>query len=343
MRALVLVALLGCGSSSPKAEVKPTASTEVHVDRRVELMSIVCALAGFKEYTLGKVNPYRTEVVTYFRPFVGHAAVQRARRLRAENAIGYDAPMILAMHLDEKLNLVNAAELPQLDKRWQGVDAEAYAADLRAFVADTRLDEFLAKHADHYLKLEATLRAAVDVEQPGTWFDALFGARAKARYTVIPGPMTGTYNFSVRATRPDGTLDVYQIIGVDTDTGLPIVDDEMVYLLVHEMAHSYVNPVLAQHEAELAAPAQKLYARVEEQMKRQAYAGWQIFLNEQVVRAATLAYFGDKKGTAATTSVLERERGLGFQWTAEISELLRERRKDYVAYLPALLDRLGQR
>lgn len=323
--------------------VATTATTTVKVDRRVELMSIVCALAGFKEYTLGKVNPYRTEVVQYFRPFVGHAAVQRAKKLRAEKGIGHDAPMILAVHLDDQLQLVNAAELPALDKRWEGVDAEAYAADLRAFAADTKLDEFLAAHADHYAKLEAALRTAADAEQPSAWFDTMFGARDRARYTVIPGPMTGTYNFSVRATRPDGTLDLYQILGVDTDTGLPLIDDQMVYLLVHEMGHSYVNPVLAQHEAELARPAQKLFARVEEPMRKQAYTTWQIFLNEQVVRAATLAYFGDKKGSAATAILLDQELGRGFQWTAEISALLRERRKDYVAHLPALLDQLGQR
>ena len=353
MRALVLVALIACGSSSKDATPPPTpaapaapaapAPTTVRVDRRVELMSVVCALAGFKEYTLGRVNPYRTEVVTYFRPFVEHAAVKRAKQLRADKGIGYDAPMILAVHLDDQLRLVNAAELPKLDKRWEGVDAEAYAADLRAFAADSKLDEFLAAHEDHYAKLETALRTAADAEKPAAWYDAMLGPRDKARYTVVPGPMTGTYNFGVRATRPDGTLDMYQIISVDTPTGLPVIDDDLVWLLVHEMGHSYVNPVLAEHEAELAAPAQKLFAQVEQQMKQQAYPTWQIFLNEQVVRAATLAYFADKKSDVSTAILLDQELGRGFQWTAEISGLLRQHKKDYVAHLPALLDQLGQR
>lgn len=315
----------------------------MRIDRRVELLSFVNALAGFKEYTLGQTNPYRTAFVSYFRPFAGHAAVQHAKRLRAEKGIGYDAPMILAVHLDDNLQLVNAAELPQLDRRWDGVDAEAYAADLRAFAADTKLDEFLVKHADHYRKIEATLRDAVDAEKPSAWYDALLGARDKARFTVIPGPMTGTYNFGVRATRADGTLDLYQILAVDTPTGLPVVNDDLVFLLVHETGHSYVNPVLAQHEAALAAPARKLFAKVEDRMRKQAYPTWQIFLAEQVVRAATLAYFGDKKGSAATALLLDQEHERGFLWTAEIAGLLRERGKDYVAHLPLLLEQLGQR
>jgi hypothetical protein len=343
---LLVVALAACGSnkSAPPAET-PT-SSDVHIDRRVELMSIVCALAGFKEYTLGRVNPYRTEVIAAFRGFVQHPAVVMARDLRAQHGIGYDAPMILAVHLDDQLALRNAAELPQLDARWKGVDAEAYAALLRDFARDAKLDEFLAAHRAHYTKIEDVVRGAVDAEKPVAWFDGVFGKRDKAHYTVIPAPMTGRYNFGVRATRADGTLDMYQLISVDTDSGIPVVDADLTYLLVHEMAHSYVNPHLAEHEAELGPPAQKLFAKSETKMRAQAYPTWQIFLNESVVRATTLVYFADKRGEPATALLLDRELGLGFDWTAEISGLIRAYRADHVDYVPrlaALLAQLGQR
>lgn len=333
-------------TTAPTKVPTPRAETGVGVDRRVELVSIVCALAGFKEYSLGKVNPYRTEVVNAFRPYVQHPAVVRARELRAKHGIGYDAPMILAVHLDDQLALQNAAELPLLDARWTGVDAEGYAALLRDFARDTKLDAFLAAHAAHYAKIAEVLRGAVDAEKPIAWFDTVFGERKQTRYTVVPAPMTGRYNFGVRATRADGTLEMYQLIGVDTDTGIPVVDAELTYLLVHEMAHSYVNPHLAAHEAELAAPAQKLYALVEPEMKRQAYGTWQIFLNESVVRATTLVYVADKRGAAAAAVLLDRELGLGFRWTAEIAGLVRAYRTDHADYVPrlaALLDRSGQR
>ncbi len=322
-----------------------TVASDVHVDRRVELMSIVCALAGFKEYSLGRVNPYRTEMVAAFRGFVQHPAVVMARDLRAQHGIGYDAPMILAVHLDDQLALHNAAELPLIDARWKGVDAEAYAGLLRDFARDAKLDEFMAAHRDHYTKIEAVVRAAVDAESPIAWFDGVFGKRDKAHYTVIPAPMTGTYNFGVRATRPDGTLDMYQLLSIDTDSGVPVVDADLTYLLVHEMTHSYVNPHLAEHAAELGPPAQTLFAKVETKMRAQAYPTWEIFLNESVVRATTLVYFADKGGDAATAILLDRELGLGFNWTAELAELIRAYRQDHVDYVPrlvALLARLGQ-
>lgn len=348
--ALALAALVACSSSktAPGPDPAPASasSVDVRVDRRVELVSIVCALAGFKEYTMGEVNPYRTEVVNAFRPFVQHPAVVMARELRAKHGIGHDAPMILAVHLDDQLALQNAAELPALDARWTGVDAEAYAARLRDFARDTKLDEFWAAHAAHYARITEVVRGAVAAEKPVAWFDGVFGAREKARYTVISAPMTGRYNFGVRATRADGTLDLYQLVGVDTDTGIPVVNDDLVYLLVHEMAHSYVNPHLAAHAAELGPPAQKLFERVADQMKEQAYGTWQIFLAESVVRAATLVYVADKRGEAAAAQLLDREIALGFRWTAEIAALVRAQRADHGEYVPrlaALLAELGQR
>jgi hypothetical protein len=318
----------------------------VHVDRRVELMSIVCALAGFKEYTLGRVNPYRTDVIAAFRGFVQHPAVVMARDLRAKHGIGYDAPMILAVHLDDQLVLHDAGELPLLDARWTGVDAEAYAALLRDFARDAKLDAFMAVHADHYAMVADVLRGAVVAENPVAWFDGVFGKRDKAHYTVIAAPMTGTYNFGVRATRSDGTLDMFQLIAVDTDNGIPIVNADLTYLLVHEMAHSYINPHLAEHEPELGPPAQKLFAKVETAMRAQAYPTWQIFLNESVVRATTLVYIDDKLGNAAAAIQLDRELALDFNGTAELARLIRAYRTDHVDYVPrlvAMLTALGQR
>lgn len=344
VRALVIaVVLVACGTSSkPAPEPAPAgAASNVHIDRRVELISIVCALAGFKEYTLGQVNPYRTDVVQAFRTFVQHPAVVRARELRAQHGIGYDAPMILAVHLDDQLQLFNAAELPRIDARWADVDVAAYAALLRDFARDTKLDEFLAAHRAHYTKVEDALRGAVDAEKPIAWFDAVFGKRAHARYTVIPSPMTGTYNFGVRATTADGTLEMYQLIGVDTPTGLPVINDDLVWLLVHEMAHSYINPALAQHEAELAAPAQKLFAKVEREMTAQAYGTWQIFLNEAVVRATTVRYLHDRKGAAAADAVLAKELERGFRWTRELAELMAAYQQDHQDYVPRLVALLG--
>jgi hypothetical protein len=111
------------------------------------------------------------------------------------------------------------------------------------------------------------------------------------------------------------------------------------------MAHSYVNPHLAKHEAELGPPAQKLFAQVETQMRARAYPTWQIFLNESVVRATTYVYLEDKRGAEMGAKALAFELNNGFRWTKEIGALIRAYRADHVDYVPrlvALLAQLGQ-
>ncbi len=305
-------------------------------------MSFVCALAGFPEYTKGNVNPYRTEFVNAFRPYVSHPAVVAMRALRTEHAISHDAPMVLAVHLDDQLQLRNAAELATIDARWTGVDVAAFAALLRDFAKDSKLDDFLAAHRAHYTALEDALRTAIDAERPVEWVDALFGARTHATYTVVPSPMTGSNNMGVRATLVDGTLQMFQLIGIDTASGLPVIDNDLVYLIVHELAHSYVNPVLAEHTAELAPAAAKLYAKVEQPMRAQAYPSWQTMVNESVVRAATVLYLRDRKGAAVADAVLEAEVKRGFLWTKELVKLLSALQRDHQDYVPRLAALLAQ-
>jgi hypothetical protein len=329
---LVVVALLGCSAGSKPAPAEAKMTSDVHVDRRVELLSIVCALAGFPEYTRGTVNPYRTEVVKAFAPFLSHPVIAATRALRAEHGISHDAPMILAVHLDDQLQLRNADELAVLDARWTGIDVAAYVAQLRDFATTAKLDDFLVAHAAHYAQIEDTLRAAVDAEHPIDWFDTMFGKRAHATYTVVPALMSGQYNFGVRATLADGTLQMYQLIGVDTPTGLPAVNDDLVWLLVHEMAHSYINTMLAAHKAELAGPGAKLFARVADAMKAQQYTDWTIMLNESVVRATTVVYLNDRKGTAAANAAAKAELARGFLWTVELAQGLRAYQQDRAAY-----------
>lgn len=337
MRKLVGIALVAwaCRSSQPASERAATGSAEpaaiavehggrthVRVDRRVEVISILQRLAGHEAYRRAPPTPYVRAVDAAFAPFADHPAVAATRRLRRRHSISWDAPMLLAVHLDARLHVVNAAELPDLDPRFAGVDVDAYAAVVREFATATKLDAFLATQRDHIKEVERALRAVVDAERPVDWFDEVFGARARTRYIVVPGLLTGSMNFGVRATRPDGTHELYQVMGVDAPSGIPVADDDLVALLVHELAHSYVNPVLAKHRAALEAAGTKLYARVDEAMQAQAYGDWTIMLNEAIVRAVTVRYLRERKGAAAGRRARRAELRRGFVWTAQLEALL---------------------
>jgi len=346
VRALLLVAIVGC---SPSRQAPPsTHAANVHVDRRVELVSIVERLAGGKEYTQA-TGPYADAVDRWFTPFASLPAVADAVRLRAGSGISYDAPMTLAIHLDEQLRVQHGDELATIDARWKGVDVDAFAADLRQFAAAAKLDDFLATQASTSTAIETSLRAAIDREDPVTWFDAMFGP-AKARFLVVPARLTGPWNYGPRATLSDGTLELVQVLGVHGPGGTLPIDDDLTSLLVHEMAHSYINPVFAKHRDQLAAAGATLYPRVERQMRQQAYADWVTMLNESAVRATVALYLRERKGDAASASAVQREQRNGFLWTADLVEVLRTfqhdpaHHADLDGYMPAIVaffDRLA--
>ena len=316
----LLVLAVACGSSTKHR-------SEVHADRRVELVAIVARLAGTPPYTRAASTGYVGDVDRAFAAFRDDPAVTATRALLAEHGISYDAPMDLAVHLDDHL----ALREPPGDRRWQGVDLDGYLAQLRAFAEHSGFEAFFTGHRAAYAALETRLATLVDREDPGSWFEAFFGARAGARYVVVPCPLAGPYNFGVH-----NATEMYQVLG----GGDP--DDLEVELIVHEMAHSYINPIFAAHRAELEAPGQALFARVADVMRKQAYTTWDVMMNEAGVRAVTVLYLRERHGAERAAAAIREQERLGFTWTGELVEQLaryqadRARYRDFGAFVPEL-------
>lgn len=295
----------------------------VRVDRRVELLSILCRLAGFEEYRRARATPYLEAVDRWFAPHAGHPAVALLRALRSQRGIGFDAPMLFAVHLDDQLGVVRGDELAAIDRRWAGVDAAALATAVRGFAATARLDAFLAEHATYHATLVRALEGVLAKEAPIAWFDAAFGP-ARAQFVAIPSAIAGPNNFGPRATAADGTQQLFQILGVSSRTGALEVDDQLVSLLVHEMAHAYVNPALAPHRDALERAAAPVYARVADAMRAQAYADAYTMVVESVVRSVVVSYLRDRRGEPAAAAALRAEERRSFLWLPALATALRE-------------------
>lgn len=331
---LLVLAFIACKDKSPPAPPRPVPvvvadagsrparTNAVRVDRRIELLSIICRLAGYPEYTRATGTMYLDAVDAWFAPYKQHAAVTHARTLRAHHHIAYDAPMTFAVHLDDALALQNAGELATIDARWEGVDATVFASAVQAFAAESRLDAFLAEHAAYHATLVRTLEDVIAKENPVAWFDAVFGP-AEATFVAVPSPIAKTNNFGVRATATDGTLHMYQVLGVAGRFGAIDVDEQFVGLLIHEMAHSYINPVFAKHRARLEPAAANVYALVEKQMRAQRYADPMTMSYESGVRAVVVNYMREKHGDEAGARQARAEQRSSFLWINELAEVMR--------------------
>ncbi len=302
-------------SPKPVADAALIAPTPlaVHADKRVELLSILNRFAGAPEYR--KVtDAYAVDVDRAFGAFVSHPAVRATAELRAKYGIGYDAPMLFAVHLDDAWQLQRADELPSIDKRFTGVDVAAYAAQVRDFAVATKLDAFVAAHASAYAEAETALRAMIGGDDLVGFYDQIFGKRPDARYTVVPSLLSGPHNFGVRAGN-----DTYQILGNTATLGL----------LVHELGHSYINAIFARHAAELAPAGTAIYPIVATAMRAQQYTTWQTMFDEAGVRALTVLYMFERKGDRAGAAAARDELRHAFWWIDDLVEVFRKCKRDH--------------
>ena len=268
----------------------------VRIDHRVETVAMLERLAGAHEYSEA-TGPYVAEVDRALAPFANHPAVVLARSLHA-HGLAYERPMQLALHAE-----VESTET-----------LEPFSAAIDQFAAAAKLDAFFAAHAAYYASVEAAFRGKLAVANPIRFFRGL--VPDVPRFTLIPALLQGPQNYGVHVGN-----NAYQLMGLgEVDAqGLPkAIDGD---LIVHEMAHSFVNPVIAEHQ-ELWVPAAKLLALVEPQMAAQAYATPKILLDESIVRAVTVHYVRTTRGDAAADKAIRGEIRRGFLWTRELEAVI---------------------
>jgi hypothetical protein len=231
LKITILALAVACSVTQNVRSPETAATTEVHVDPRIELVSIAMRLAGAEECRTAVPSAYLTDVERAFASFAEHPAIVATRRLHEEHHIGFDAPIKLAIHLDDAFRIA----IPTIDdERWKGVDIAAYAGQLRAFAEASGFAAFFAAHADYYRAVERVLRERIDAEHPVSWFDAHFGRRTGTRYVVVPGLLEGRTSYGPDVELPGGVAVTYQVLGLDDldDHGMPRVDDDTIATLI---------------------------------------------------------------------------------------------------------------
>lgn len=354
---------------------------DVTVDGRVELICVLFRLAGNREYNWGRLTSYREDVDRYFAPHREHDAVRHARRLAFRQGAGYDAPMSLAVHLTPDLaERVPFDPRPDgLDTRLAPEPTRQFLAAARRFAADTKFDAFLRSHRDLYAVATERMSRTLADHARLQWFDAYFGPRdprsprdprhagtaegqggreggregareggpegGGARFHLVLGLLNGPCNYGARVAAPDGDH-LYSILGVwdEDDDGLPRFGKSVVPTVIHEFGHAYVNPVVDRHLDALRPAGEKLFARVEQTMRRQAYGQWETVMRESVLRACVVRYRFAVDGPLAGAAELAEQTLRGFTWVPALAQRLgeyeahRDRYPTFDAFMPRVVD-----
>lgn len=320
------------------------------VDPRVELMSIIARLAGYEEYRERRSeSAYSRDVDAHFQPFADHPAIAAARELRRKRSVGYDAVISMAVHISDAVEVKEAVPFDRpgipLDGRWRPKEARDFLDKARAFVREADFKSFFDAHQELYAAAAANLTRAVGDVDLQSWFDAYFGTRAPGEFRLVVGMLTGGGSYGCRFRRPDGSLEMYSVIGAwqFNRKGVPSWPPATAMTVVHECGHSYCNPLADRHMAKLREAGDKLLKSRTDQMTRQAYGTGETVIYETLVRTVCARYAYATKGEMAGRLAAQHEANRGFVWVGELSDLLaeyeanRERYPTLEAFMPRVV------
>jgi hypothetical protein len=326
-----------------------TPRLRISVDPRVELLSLLFHLAGNSEYNRGQVATYSADIETQFSPFREHPAVRLAASLRGSQGVSYDACMAMAVHVTDayelKLRIPLAPWPESLDQRWTPESASKFLALARQFVRDSGFQLFVEKHRVLYDTTAQRMQAVVDQSAHLEWFKNYFGERPLADFSIALGLLNGGNCYGPHFRTPGGQEELFCVLGVwQTDAeGLPVFTTNMLDTVVHEFGHSYANPLINRHLAELRTAGDTLFTRVAARMRSQAYGETATMLRESLVRACVIRYVRQYQGANSAARAVKAEIQRGFLWMQELSDLLgdyeshRDRYPTLEAFAPRLV------
>jgi hypothetical protein len=171
------------------------------------------------------------------------------------------------------------------------------------------------------------------------WYEGFFGQALPGRVRVIGSLSSGENNYGSHVV-VDGVRTTVAVLGagVGSNGATRFAD---VSILVHEVGHDFVNPLLEAHRAELEGVGKRLFAPVAGPMTRRAYGDWATVLNESVLRACVVRYLAAHGGDVQLE--LSYQRQAGFPWTRILARSLaayeadRARWPTFADYVPELV------
>jgi hypothetical protein len=321
----------GLSTGEESNQKKANRSISVNVDPRVELMSIIFRLAGNPEYNRSQFFSYIGDIETHFGQFKEHPVVKLAKQLRNSKGVGFDAVMSMAIYIKDinDFNLLVPFDSLSntLDSRWDKQNIVDFLDKAEQFARESKFIEFFNAHKSMYDKATEQFSLMMDKESHLEWFDEFFGARPGAEFYIYLGMTNGPSNYGPKI-KLAGKEKYYCVLGAWKISmlgfGEPRFDKSMLPTIIHEFCHSYTNPIVDVHESEIENAGKRIYALVENQMKRNAYGYWLIVMRESMVRACVVRYMAKNEGPDSAKAQIKSDISRGFLWMQELSDLLIE-------------------
>ena len=308
----------------PTQEAEPISCTvnrlEIRIDPRMELLGIARNLERYQPYE-GSESSFSRDIRNYFSPYKEHPAGVVAR-LATETQCKKSAAVALQLCYDqppelEQIYPLSAAYLAPPDLN------DNLIAALRNFYLDSNFITFYERHRAEYQERvnKGATRFGGERDIVGL-LEGYFGEQKDCYIGIIwdHGPSAQAIPI-----HHDGKINCYAVFGGE-------------YILLHEFAHCFVNPVTEDFAEQVQAYSQ-LYVDT-----YSIYARWTICVNEHLIRAFTSRAYAILDGEEEGLRKLEGEERAGFQYVRPLYELFKEYEAhrdiypDFRSFYPRILD-----
>lgn len=316
-----------------------------HVDKRMELLSIIMRLAGVDEYCHGRIPAYNQTVDEFFDKYKEHPAVITARKMKRKYGYRSDAVLMLAVHLKiegDSVFLDPALTVKGMDSRVNNKLTPVFVKQLDDFYKKTDAKLFFRSVEQFYYYFgESTDKHIVD-EIQCQWFDDFFGCYP-SDFCIIPTLLIGEYCFWVNTVdRAGKKVTYFSIRGFLDQNKQPSSDWRVARLAVLSgLAHTFMNPLVDENIDKLKpymnAISKKMWGETDSftNLKNSVlYEG----LAKGVVLFYTQAVAGDD------AKMIEEQERLGYFWLESFADFLqeyannRDKYKSMKDFMPQIID-----
>ncbi|MGM0396102.1 MAG: DUF4932 domain-containing protein [Bacillota bacterium] len=257
-------------------------------------------------------TPYIEAGKERFKDFQDHEFVKMLSSMMIRGYT-YDAIPSSIYHFNENFKLRNDIELNEITmKRSSGQEnLKKLMVYLKAFRMDSDFDSYFMENKEQYIKMMDKGHHIVNSYNVEEVVEDFYGKPIQNSIITVTPHAKNAYGVSIDLKT--GSLEVLPTLGV--------YDDHEIFInvLVHEISHTYVNPLTAQ-QGEVLEETEVLYGPIKKEMSNQAYTTWETIVNEHIVRANTAIMLRDILGEVAYENALAKDRERGFKYIDEIVE-----------------------
>ena len=306
-----------------------------YIDEKQELSATVWILAGCEEYDRGVYPPYYRDIQRYFRKFKSHPVMDFIRQMRnapdsVEVVAYYSVPCAAELlyikdgHVKIKEGIDIAEYFRTQDPRWTEENFLKYAALLDDFYVVSDYHRFFEKHSKLYREyadsLQAGMRRLIDPD----WFQDVYD-RPLPDVAVCVSPAYAWNNYASTDTLTQRLLGYdrtgyYPIIGVSTKPEYASDMSSIGNIIIHEISHSFTNPLLEKYDEMLLEAGEAIYPYMEQEFIWAAY-GASAVSGEFFNSLMTNMYLKDKYPSALDRSI-GLDQNHGFVWMEEAVDFM---------------------